>query len=208
VPYNLCAFPEPWTEDQFNDYHDSLIDVIEQIPPQFHLTGELTAVEDVQGVGPEALKQQLRLTRTIGRYAPLVALGLLLIALLWAIKRWRVFGLRWSISLLIGGLCLLAVSLLYATAIIWALGLGPLSEVPPLVLTEAAGGVIRVGREIFRPALLQAIILVAVAVLAIALVLIFRRDKREAAAAQGETEPTEGDQGDSQIEPEGAAPPA
>jgi hypothetical protein len=191
VPYNLCAFPEPWTEDQFNDYHDSLLDVVAQIPPQFHLTGELEAVEDVDGVGPETLKGQLRLTRTIGRYAPLAALALLLIAALWAIKRWRSFGRRWGIGLLIGGLALLAVSLLYATLIITLLGRGPLSEAPPLVLSEAAVGVIRVGREIFRPALIQAIIVCVVAVVSIVLASMGKRERRDETQEDEAAEPAE-----------------
>ncbi len=189
VPYNLCAFPEPWTEDQFDDYHAALLDVVAQVPLEFHLTGELEAVEDVQGVGPGTLKGQLRLARTIGRFAPLVGLALLLIATLWSLKRWRAFGLRWSIALLIGGLALLALALLYATLIIALLGRGPLSEVPPLVLAEARGGIVRIGREIFGPALIQAIVACLLAVVGIVMASLGRRRKGDQAPEEEPAEP-------------------
>jgi len=38
VLYNLCQFPDPWKQDQFGDYQESLEDVVANIPKQFNLT--------------------------------------------------------------------------------------------------------------------------------------------------------------------------
>ena len=74
VLYNLCEFPDPWHDDQFSDYENALFKVVENVPPEFALTDELAQTVDQQGVGPEAIKRQLRLIRLVGMWAWLAPL--------------------------------------------------------------------------------------------------------------------------------------
>jgi len=178
VPYNLCQFPDPWREDQFSDYHESLLDVVENVPASFALSKELAQVERPGGIGPEALKSQLRLTRSLARLAPLAALALLLVILLLAVRSWRGFGRWWGLPLLIGGFLLVLICLLYSPIIVTVLAAGPMSEVPPLVRSEAAQATIRLARAIFGPMLPQSLVVFAVG-LALTIVAATVRDREE-----------------------------
>lgn len=162
VPYNLCQFPDPWHDDQFSDYHESLLDVVENVMPKFALSQELAQVETPGGIGPEALKNQLRLTRSLARLAPLAALALLLLILLLTVRSWREFGRWWGLPLLIGGFLVVLIALLYSPIIVTLLAAGPMSEVPPLVRHEAAQAVIRLAKVIFGPMLPQSLVVFAV----------------------------------------------
>jgi len=197
VPYNLCQFPDPWREDQFNDYHDSLLEVVAQVPPTFALTEELVQVEDVVGVGPEAIKLQLRLIRWIGRWAWVAPLILLVLVAMLVVRSWKKLGRWWGIPILIGGVLLVVLRLTYAPLIVWLLARGPLSEVPPLVLHEATQGVLRLGQEIFRPMWLQALITVLIGVLLVALAIVAKEKSSE--EAEEEEEEDVASDGDAQV---------
>ena len=188
VPYNLCQFPEPWIEDQFSDYHESLVGVVKQVPPQFALTEELAQVEDVAGVGPEKLKQQLRLTRTLARLAPLATLILMLLILAFGVRSWKELGKRWGIPILLGGLIFLGLAFFYAPLIVALLGRGPLSEVPPLVMQEAQYGILRLGRVIFAPAKIQAAVVILVGLILTILGIVLKRKRRDEEEPEREDE--------------------
>jgi hypothetical protein len=162
VLYNLCEFPDPWHADQFNDYIESLEDLVANVPAQFELTGELARIEDTQGVGPEALKSQLRLSRFLMTWAPLIPIALLLLILVFAIRSLKGLGRWWGFPLTLSSLITLIFALAYQFAITGLLSWGPLSEVPSLVRQEATGGTLRLAAEIFKPMLWQTLVILAI----------------------------------------------
>jgi hypothetical protein len=165
VLYNLCEFPEPWHDDQFGDYVEALEKVVENIPAQFALTAQLAAnAPDQQGAGPEALKSQLRQIRLVGMWAwlPMVVLPLLIGAL--AVRSLRDLS-RWlGMPLLVAGVLTLLPALAYSAVITSVLAAGPLSETPEAVRVEVTRVLLRLAGAIFQPMLLQAIVMLALAI--------------------------------------------
>lgn len=161
VLYNLCEFPDPWHPDQFNDYVESLNEMVSEIPGQFALTGELAGIDDTQGAGPEFIKTQLRLIRRLKNLAPLISLALLVLILIFGVRSLKGLGLWWGIPLALSSLITLIIAFVHSV-IIRVLSAGPLSEVPPLIGDEAISAVLRLAREVFRPMLWQSLIILAI----------------------------------------------
>jgi len=178
VPYNLCQFPDPWCEDQISDYHDSLLEVVGNVPAELALSQELAQEENPGSIGPEALKNQLRLARSLAHLAPLGALALLLLILLLAVRSWREFGRWWGLPLLIGGFLVVLMALLYSPVIATLLSAGPMSEVPPLVRHEATQATTRVTKLIFGPMLRQSLVVFGLG-LVLTIVAAVAKDKPE-----------------------------
>jgi hypothetical protein len=182
VLYNLCAFPNPWHEDQFNDYVASLLGVVMNIPDSFALTDELAQVEDTAGVGPEMLKQTLRNIRFLAGTVWLIPLGLLLLVAVLAVRTLAGLGRWWGLPLTVGGILTLLPALAYRWLITNYLAAGPLSETPELVRQEATHAILRLSAEVFRPLLFQAGITILVGLVLVVLALIFGRRKQPSLA--------------------------
>ena len=165
VLYNLCQFPDPWHADQFQQYVDALTNVVENVPPQFALTQQLSRAEDQQGVGPEALKVQLRQIRFWMNFAWLIPLLLLLVTLALAVRSPESLARWWGLPLLVSGLAALLPLFVYRWLLTNLLASGPLSEVPPLIQTEATRSILVLAAHVFQPMALQAAICVLVGVL-------------------------------------------
>ncbi|MBI4771138.1 MAG: hypothetical protein HY784_12190 [Chloroflexi bacterium] len=182
VLYNLCEFPPPWYEDQHQDYLDSLPDVVKNVPRQFALTHELgQSGDNPQGVGPEQIKAQLRLIRLLYRWSLLIPLALLLLILLFGVRSLRALGHWWGIPLALGGLLALLPALTYRPLITRVLASGPLSEVPALVQQETTRSVLRLAAEIFRPVLIESLVILAVGLLLVAVGALRRQPRLTAA---------------------------
>ena len=165
VLYNLCQFPDPWKQDQFGDYQESLEDVVANIPKQFNLTAELAAVSDENvGIGALAIKEQILTVRMVMKYAPLVPLALLVLIALLAVRSLRSLGLWWGVPLMLSSLFILISGLAYRAIIVGILSAGVLSEVPPLIMEEAMKGILKVAKIIFSPMVWQGVIILAVGV--------------------------------------------
>jgi hypothetical protein len=163
VLYNLCEFPDPWHDDQFQDYIRALIDVNQNIPDRFDLTTTLSQSADQGGAGPTALKNQLRLIRTLGLWGWVLPLGLLLLIVIIIVRSLPRLS-RWvGIPLLIGGLLSGLVALAFTFAITGLLSSGVLSETPALLQQEVTRLIGRLAGEIFNPMLIQASVFCIVA---------------------------------------------
>jgi hypothetical protein len=180
VLYNLCEFPDPWYEDQFSDYLESLESVVANIPAHFALTKELEQIDDTQGIGPEILKSQLRLLRTLMNLAPLIPVALLVLILIFGIRSLKGLGRWWGIPLTFGGLLALILGLAYRPVITWILAAGPLSEAPPLITEEATLAALRLAAEIFRPVVWQSLIIVVVALILVIVGAVIKEKKPQA----------------------------
>ncbi|MBI2976254.1 MAG: hypothetical protein HYY33_04830 [Chloroflexi bacterium] len=163
VLYNLCQFPPPWHDDQFSDYKNALFKVVANVPPQFALTDELSRVADQGGIGPDALKGQLILIRTLGNLAWLLPLVLLLLIVAVIVRSLKTLS-RWvGLPMLVGGLLALLPTLVYRWLIANVLAAGALSETPEIIKPEVIRVITRAADEIFRPMMLQAVVIMALA---------------------------------------------
>ncbi|MBL7163689.1 MAG: hypothetical protein ISS57_13905 [Anaerolineales bacterium] len=167
VLYNLCQFLDAFGEDQKSDYHESLIQVVEEIPDTFALSEELARTQDTQGIGPEIIKAQLLMVRLLMRLAPLIPVVLLLLLLAFAVRSLAELGRWWGIPVMLGGALLLVLSLIYRATLIGVLTVGPLSEVPPLVREEAISALMILADEVFHPLMWQSIIVVVLGLILI-----------------------------------------
>jgi hypothetical protein len=165
VLYNLgapCAFPNPWRPDQMQQYRDGMNEVVNNVPDKFALSQELARIEKQQGIGAEAIKQQLRVMRlaaVLGLFVPLI---LLVLIALFGIRSFSGAGLWIGLPLMVGGLLCLLPALVLPALIGTILTAGPMSEVPSQVRTEfiRAFGVLL--GEILQPMLLQSLVIVFV----------------------------------------------
>ncbi len=159
VLYNLCQFPQPWHDDQFSDYKNALFKVVANVPQQFALTDELSRVADQGGIGPDALKGQLILIRTLGNLAWLLPLVLLLLIVAVIVRSLKTLS-RWvGLPLLVGGFLALLPTLVYRWLIVNVLATGALSETPEIIKPEVIRVITRAADEIFKPMMLQAIVI-------------------------------------------------
>lgn len=167
VLYNLCQFPPPWYEDQFSDYKNALFKVVANLPPQFALTDELARVADQGGVGPDAIKGQLRLIRTLGNLAWLLPLILLLLIVAVIVRSLKTLS-RWiGAPLIVGGFLALLPTLVYRWLIANVLAAGALSETPEIIKPEVIRVITRAADEIFKPMMLQAIVIMALGLIVV-----------------------------------------
>ncbi|MEW6716704.1 MAG: hypothetical protein AB1345_04260 [Chloroflexota bacterium] len=188
VLYNLCQFPDPWHEDQFSDYLESLLHVVNSIPDEFNMTDTLSKSTDTAtGVGPEAIKQELRLIRLFLNLAPLIIVVLLFCVLVFGIRSLIGLGRWWGVPLTLGGLLALLPTLVYRYVITTFLASGPLSEVPELIMEEAIRAILRLASEIFRPMMWQSFI---VLLLGLFLIIFAAIVQRRQAPAPEETNQT------------------
>lgn len=178
VLYNLCQFPDPWFEDQISDYTESLRNLVQNVPSDFALTGELAQTEDTEGVGPLALKAQLRMIRLLMNLAPLIPLVLLLLILLFAVRSLKGLGMWWGIPITLGSLITFIIALLYRPLLTAVLTSGPMSEVPDLVRTSALGGIMRLMALIFQPMRGQSLVALLLGI-ALIIVMIVAKTKSE-----------------------------
>lgn len=156
VPYNLCRFPDPWFDDQVSDYHQSVSEIVENIPAVFNLVEELSRNDQEPELA--GIKERILTVRTVTRWAPVLPVILLLLILALVVRSLKALGNWWGIPLAVGGALLLLVALLYRSLITATLVSGPLQQVPTLVLQESIDAVTRLAEEVFRPLTWQSLV--------------------------------------------------
>jgi len=182
VLYNLCEFPNPWYEDQFSDYLESLGDLVAEVPNIFPLTGTLARGEDTAGVGTETLKGQLRFIRTAMSLAPLIPIALLILILIFSVRALKGLGLWWGVPLTLGSILAVVMAIFYRPLITQILAVGPLSETPELIRNQATLAILRLAEEIFKPMLWQSLVVMVISVVLILVgALVKSRRKQEEA---------------------------
>ncbi len=165
VLYNLCEFPDPWHDDQIQDYVNALVDVNQNIPDQFALTETLSQMPDRDGVGPETIKEQLRLIRLLGMLAWALPLLLLVLIAALVVRSLRTLSGWLAVPLFIGGLLTLLIVIALNVTVATYLSSGVLSETPELLRQEVIRVVTRLAGEIFNPMLIQAGVILVISVL-------------------------------------------
>ena len=180
VLYNLCQFPDPWYEDQISDYVESLLDLVRNVPSDFALTGELAQTEDTaEGVGPLALKAQLRMLRLLMNLAPLIPLVLLLLILLFAVRSLKGLGKWWGIPITLGSLITFIIALMYRPLLTAILTSGPMSEVPSLIQASALRGIMSLMALIFQPMRGQSLVALFLGIILVIVIFVAKEETKE-----------------------------
>ena len=175
VLYNLCMFPDPWHDDQVQDYVDALQGVVKNVQPKFALTEEIIKVATGGGTSPDALKKQARDIRAAAMWAGSVPLALVLLIVLVVVRNVNALG-RWvGIPLIVGGLITLLPTLVYRSIITSVLSSGILRATPEIIKQEAINVITRAADLIFQPMMIQAIIVMVVGILLVAWMFIASR---------------------------------
>lgn len=103
---------------------------------------------------------------------------MLLVILLLLRSAWST-GTRVGLPLFVGGGLALLPPLLYQGTLSRLLASGPLSEVPDVVITETTRAILRLAAEIFKPMLLQAIVIIIAGILVIVISMVVGKKKEK-----------------------------
>lgn len=186
VFYNLCEFPNPWHDDQVNDYLQSLNDLVDSTPEDFALG---RAIDDSSNTSASlaVVKQQLLMLRFLYRWGWIVPLICLLLILALVIRSLHSLGIWWGAPLLLSGLLGVLLGLLYRLAIGWLFNSQLLSLVPELARPQVVSSASRLAGGMFRPMLIEAIIIAVAGLIIVAVGAFVGPESREdPAAADGQ----------------------
>ena len=190
VLYNLCRFPDPWQEDQFNDYQDSLQEVVQNLPDSFPIVRRLQEDEAVllENVTPRQVKNTLIFMRLLLRGSLAAPLILVLLIVLY-VPRSRKQASYWiGVPLVLGALLTLPFSLTYRWMITRLLVWLFTTSVTPEVLQEATSAALRLAAEIFIPITMMALGTVVLGGVVIAFGATTKEEIRAAEAEEEEEE--------------------
>ncbi len=114
VPILQCEPPEPYRERLMGFATEMMMEALREIPPKFVIGGE--EIEPQEAVDMLAMKEWIRLGRTLSRSIWLVPIALLGLIMAFAIRSWSEFGRWWGIPLLLSGVIIFGYILLMPIA--------------------------------------------------------------------------------------------
>ncbi len=174
VLYNLCQFPDPWREDQVDDYIHALLDVNENIPPEYDFN--LLLGNNLSGSQlPAMVKTALRTFNFLGRWGwiiPLVLAGLIAAI---GVRSLKTAGKWLGIPLLIIGVLVLVFAFLTQGVILPAIAQRLGSEFSPLLRTELAASFKRLYKHFYQPMLIEGAIISGIGVILIVLMVVLKK---------------------------------
>ncbi len=178
VLYNLCEFPDPWRDDQIDDYLNTLVDVNQNLPEEYDF-GQMLGGMGFAGGNLTTLKVFLRLFRFAGHWGWVAPLSVLLLVLVIGVRslgdagKWLGIPLFISGGLVIGAAFFARVQLLMlATDAISA-------QISELLRTEVDASITRLSSHIFQPIYIQGGIILGVGVLLIIVMIITTSVKKK-----------------------------
>jgi hypothetical protein len=187
VLYNLCQFPEPWFEDQVDDYIHALIDINQNIPDDYDFS-MLLGSTGLSGGTLAAVKTFLRLMRFVGHWGWIMPLALIVLIAAIGVRSFGDLGKWIGIPLLIVGLLVIGTVLLVKPPLIEMLTNSISSELSDLLRNEVMASLTRLSDHIFQPMLFQGAIILGVGVLLVIVMIIASiiKHKKAKKAAQVE----------------------
>ncbi len=168
VLYNLCQFPEPYREDQIDDYINALIDVNANVPPEYDFNAMLGSMPGV-GAGGPLVKGLLRGVRFLGMWGWILPLGLLGLTAAVGVRSLRDAGNWLGIPLVVSGVLTIGLYFLARMSLggFAAARLG--AEISPLLRTEVSASLTRLSNFFFQPLLVEGSILLGIGVILVVL---------------------------------------
>jgi hypothetical protein len=158
VLYDLCAFPEPWHDDQVNDYIEALGSINENIPARLNFS-EVFGLTSSSTVGTSMLKGQLRLLRLIAQWGWLIALILLLVILGIKVRSKRSLGQFIGIPLAVSGVLVILIAWVGQVSIIQFVTESLVAATTAIARQEVESSLKHLTSLFFQPLLIQGIIL-------------------------------------------------
>jgi hypothetical protein len=174
VLYNLCQFPDPYREDQIDDYVNALIDVNANVPPEYDFNQMLGSMPG--GSASTALvKSLLRGMRFLGQWGwilPLVLLGLIAAV---GVRTLKDAGNWLGLPMAVSGLLTIGLYFLTRTSLggFVAARLG--AEMSPLLRTELSASLGRLSIFFFQPLLIEGAILLGIGLVLFVLGMIMKK---------------------------------
>jgi len=179
VLYNLCEFPEPWHEDQVNDYVEALNGVNDNIPVRFNFSEEF-GLTTSSTANPVVLKSQLRLLRLIVQWGWLIALVLLVAIVGIKVRSRRSLGQFVGIPFTVTGVLAMLVAWGGQAAIIQYVTGSLLAVTSNVAHQEIQNSLKHLTGLFFQPLLIEGTILAGLGIVLI--VLMFLRSRKIKAA--------------------------
>lgn len=187
VLYNLCQFPDPWQEDQIDDYIHALIDVNQNIPDEYDFNEMLGNAGLSTGV-LSAIKTLLRMVRFIGQWGWIVPLALLLLIVVIGVRSWDNLGKWLGIPLFISGALIVGFVLLLIPSFLEMLSNAISTEFSDLLREEVLASFTRLSDYVTQPILLQGAIILGVGVLLIVVMIVINSAKKKKAKQAAQVE--------------------
>lgn len=175
VLYNLCQFPDPWHDDQVEDYVDSLKDANNNIPAIFNFSKEFGQLSSGESASLPAIKNMLRTVRLIALSGWIFALVLLALILLLKVRSRRSLGKYVGIPLIIGGALTVAIALAGQLLLVQGISSRLLSGVSEFARAEISGSLERLASLFFQPLLIQGAVLAGIGLILIVIMLTKRK---------------------------------
>ncbi len=164
VLYNLCQFPEPWKEDQTEDYVHALIDVNNNIPAEFSFSSMLQQNAATADRMMPLLKDLLLSIRWLGKWNWIVTLVLLGLILLLGMRSPRKLFKTLGVSLTTTGAVLLLVYVLASGLLAgWLTGL-ILKGTSEVVRNEVAASLTHLSGEFNSHLLIEALVILVLGI--------------------------------------------
>lgn len=114
IPFLHCEPPEPYRERLMGMATQMLAEFTREIPPDFVLAGE--EIDPQESADIMAMKESIRLIRTLSGSIWLVPIALLGLVMALAIRSWSEFGRWWGIPLLLSGVLIFGYVLMMPIA--------------------------------------------------------------------------------------------
>jgi len=176
VLYNLCQFPDPWYEDQVDDYIHALIDINQNIPENYDFN-QLIGNTGLSGGTLAAVKTFLRLMRFVGHWGWIMPLVLIILIAAIGVRSFGDLGKWVGIPLVIIGLLLLGTVLLVKPSLLEMLTNAISAELSDLLHSEIMASFTRLSDHIFQPMLIEGAVFLGVGVILIILMIAIKPKK-------------------------------
>ena len=174
VLYNLCQFPDPYREDQIDDYVNALVDVNANVPPEYDFNQMLGSMPGAS-TSTALIKSLLRGVRFLGQWGwilPLVLLGLIAVV---GVRSLKDAGNWLGIPLAVSGLLTIGLSFLARMSLGDFVSARLGAEMSPLLRTELSASLGRLSNFFFQPLLVEGSILLVIGLVLFVLGLIVKR---------------------------------
>lgn len=176
VLYNLAQFPEPWHEDQINDYIDALDDAAENISEKFVFSEVFGMSLSIPDTSLILAKNLLRLIRNLALTSWIAALVLLLLIAAIKVRSKRTLGKFIGIPLAISGIIAMVMALVMQPMIIKLVTSNLLESISEYAHNEISNSLVRLSLVFFTPLLIQGAVIAGIGVLLIVLMFVIKKN--------------------------------
>lgn len=176
VLYNLCQFPDPWQEDQVDDYINALIDVNQNVPAAYDFNQMLES-NMAAGNVPHLAKTTVRILRILGQWGWIVSVALIILIAVIGVRSLNSAGKWLGIPILISGALPIVLHFLVRNQF-FELVMGRFTtQMSPLLRTEISNSINRLTGHFLQPLLIEGVVLLGVGLILLVIGLLAKQKK-------------------------------